>query len=318
MVAPVLEEEAIRLLDHQLENCDLPLLFDGLANQTSLQRLSLTSNPLKVDGHKDKVFTHAVCQLTQLRELSLQRISKYFSNEMIEAIATNLPLLEELLIWGSMFNDGTLKSISKLKYLRKLAFESRADFTSDGSMGYIKTLAPGNRGLRIHIELGRTNHFSKPERDTTRRALNREIRGRLYVHLCADSMPEPESDHSEYESDRSEEECDQPEEECDQPEEKCDQSDDDNDSTKEEYEAKLRDQEAAFKAVEEKLIADHTAAIEALKAELEGRLADLQAGYGRVKGQLEAQLEATKTELGATKTTLESTNTELDTTKAEL
>ncbi|KAF2400497.1 hypothetical protein EJ06DRAFT_432786 [Trichodelitschia bisporula] len=90
------------------------------------------------------------------------------------------------------------------------------------------------------------------------------------------------------------------------------------DVKKAEYESKLCDQEAAFKAAEEKLIADHTAAMEAQKVELEGKIATLQAEFDRVKGELEAQLAATKSELQTTKTTLESTKIELDTTMTEL
>jgi hypothetical protein len=102
----------------------------------------LRSLDLRADGEMvdTDVLTRYLAQLPNLTDLRLQNISDYFQNRHIIAIATNMPLLEDLWISGWSITDGIWDSLADLTYLRRLEISAFSHFTFEGVLSFLQRL----------------------------------------------------------------------------------------------------------------------------------------------------------------------------------
>lgn len=173
----------------------------ALGTQTTLQSLSLRGDPVsrfcsasnlaidmlikplfQDDTARDDIelILNSLCRLTNLRELSLYRISDYFSDEHIKLLAQHLSSLEMLYIGGYGISDDVWIPLSALKTLKSITFAGITTFTKDGILGFIEQLGESNTGLVLSIEMADPDTMIPEEtQDLLRDAISTKARGRF-------------------------------------------------------------------------------------------------------------------------------------------
>lgn len=121
-----------------------------LKNHLSLQSLSLCGDSRGFIHDHDEALVESLCNLRNLRKLRLVDISNYFTDNHICMIAKALPLLEEFWVSGYDITDGVWDDLAKLKNLRLLSFQAMSRFTSEGIMGFVRSL-DDKSGMQLEI-----------------------------------------------------------------------------------------------------------------------------------------------------------------------
>lgn len=153
VIAPILLEKSIHLTSFEYEGSgiqDTAKFYQMLANQTSLQRLSLTGN---VGEHalEADVLVESLSKLINLTHLGLEEISESFVDRHIVQLAGSLPKLEVWWTNASSLTDIIWGKVATLRVLQRLHLTALMSFTTDGILDFIEKLGPGNKGLVLSV-----------------------------------------------------------------------------------------------------------------------------------------------------------------------
>lgn len=155
----------------------------ALSQQPGLQQLLLRADPDPVIRDDIDTLIDAFTSLKELRELSLFRISDYFSDSHIGMLAISLPNLEELYVGGYGISDAVFSSLAELKNLKVITFSGITTFTEAGIMSFVDKLGPGNRGLVLAVDnADQDTAIPQESQDVIRNALS-QIDGRFEYQL---------------------------------------------------------------------------------------------------------------------------------------
>lgn len=156
----------------------------ALSQQPSLRRLLLRADPDPVTRDDIDALMDAFTSLQDLRELSLFRISDYFTDSHIGRLAVSLPNLEELYVGGYGISDAVFDSLAGLKNLRVLTFSGITTFTEAGIMSFVNKLDEGNKGLVLAVDnADQDTAMSQDSQDAIRDALFTQLDGRFEYQL---------------------------------------------------------------------------------------------------------------------------------------
>ncbi|EGP89757.1 uncharacterized protein MYCGRDRAFT_67873 [Zymoseptoria tritici IPO323] len=129
-----------------------PEFHQALRNQRTLSSLLLRADPDPPTRDDIETLVNSVCALGDLRELSLTRISDYFTDEHIQLLTDHLSNLEDLYVGGYAVTDAIWPSVAKLQNLRTVTFSGISKFTENGILDFIDRLGDGVRGILLSIE----------------------------------------------------------------------------------------------------------------------------------------------------------------------
>ena len=123
----------------------------ALKQQPSLESLLLHAHPEPISRDDNEILMDAFSSLKNLTMLKLVRISDYFSNEHVVALAQDLPKLETLYVGGYGVSDGVLSSIAQMKHLREITFAGLTNFTVDGLLDFVDRLPESQSSLVLSV-----------------------------------------------------------------------------------------------------------------------------------------------------------------------
>ncbi|KAF2016299.1 hypothetical protein BU24DRAFT_422638 [Aaosphaeria arxii CBS 175.79] len=133
---------------------DCQTFHQALANQaSSLEDLSLTGDTDGMFRDDIDIIVDSLKQLTQLRELKLVLVQEVFHDEHLISILGNMKLLEDVYITGMEIKDEVLDCVAKLDNLKSVSFSGISKFTTDGLLEFVSELGPGNRGIRVMVDM---------------------------------------------------------------------------------------------------------------------------------------------------------------------
>ncbi|KAF2211000.1 hypothetical protein CERZMDRAFT_44205 [Cercospora zeae-maydis SCOH1-5] len=163
----------------------------ALSQQPGLRQLLLRADPDPVTRDDIDTLIDAFTSLKELRELSLFRISDYFSDAQIGMLAISLPNLEELYVGGYGISDAVFSSLAELKNLKVITFSGITTFTEAGIMSFVNRLGPGNRGLVLAVDnADQDMAIPQQSQDVIRDALS-QIDGRFEYQLLRGMLRVP-------------------------------------------------------------------------------------------------------------------------------
>lgn len=163
-IAPILLEKNIYLtsLRYQFSGMrGVDQLHEALANQTSLQKLSLMGY-MGDSRRKLDVLVEFLGKLVNLTFLHMEKLSDFFLDRHIVQLARSLPKLETWFTTGHVLTDAIWSEVATLRSLQRLQFVARTSFTADGILDFIEKLGPGNEGLVLSMtntEMDKTHGF---------------------------------------------------------------------------------------------------------------------------------------------------------------
>lgn len=192
MILPILLTESIQL--HKLQiNCNEGLMYlvkdhqdfhHSLGQKRSLQELSLRADPEGLIGDPLTEVTNSICSLTNLRHLYLTRISDYFSDQHVRALAQHLVNLEQIYIGGYGISDGVLDAVAQLKNLKIVTFSGLTVFTAQGILRFIDQLGDGNQGLLLGVDNADADSpLTSEEQELVQEALAAKVNGSFAYQL---------------------------------------------------------------------------------------------------------------------------------------
>jgi hypothetical protein len=156
----------------------------SLGQELSLQELSLRADPEGLGRDDLETLITSICSLSNLRHLTLTRISDFFTDNHIEAVARNLESLEHIYIGGYGITDVVWDSVARLKSLRSLTFSGPTEFTMAGLLRFVGQLGDGNQGLMLAIDnAANESALTSEEQDVVREALAAKVEGSLAYQL---------------------------------------------------------------------------------------------------------------------------------------
>jgi hypothetical protein len=156
----------------------------SLGQELSLQELSLRADPEGLGRDDLETLVTSICSLSNLRHLTLTRISDFFTDNHIEAVARNLESLEHIYIGGYGITDVVWDSVARLKSLRSLTFSGPTEFTMAGLLRFVGQLGDGNQGLMLAIDnAANESALTSEEQDVVREALAAKVEGSLAYQL---------------------------------------------------------------------------------------------------------------------------------------
>lgn len=156
----------------------------SLGQELSLQELSLRADPEDVGRDDLDTMTTSICSLSNLRHLTLTRISDFFTDQHIQAFAHHLENLEHIYVGGYGITDGVWDSVARLKSLKSLTFNGLTDFTVAGMLRFVEQLGDGNQGLMLAIDnAANESALTSEEQDAVREALAAKVGGSLAYQL---------------------------------------------------------------------------------------------------------------------------------------
>lgn len=186
LMVPVLMENSITLTSLEYDGFvmrDIKEIHQALANQTSLQSLSL-----KERADEDGLYSleeaddlvESISKLINLTDLRLTGSSDSFADRHVLQLASNLPKLEFWSMRGLDLTDAIWDQVASLKSLRKLDLGAMTSFTPHGILSFIEELGAGNKGLVFSI-LSRMNMNIEwwVEQDPIRDVIAEKVQGTL-------------------------------------------------------------------------------------------------------------------------------------------
>lgn len=178
----------------------------ALSQQPSLRRLLLLADPDPITRDDIDILMEAFTSLTDLRELSLFRISDYFTDTQIGMLADSLPHLEDLYVGGYGISDAVFNRLAQLQHLRVLTFSGITTFTESGIMRFVTELPPsappgGNRGLVLAVDNADPDTaLSQESQERIREAISTKLDGRFEYQLLRGMLLPPTTMISMYSS----------------------------------------------------------------------------------------------------------------------
>jgi hypothetical protein len=188
LLLPILENPLVQLRELHITATessmytarDHAIFHKALGNHTSLEKLKLSADPDPISRDLVETVVDSLGSLQGLRELSLLRISDYFSDQDISKLAQRLPLLETLYIGGYGISDVVLGYIADLKFLKNLTIAGISRFTVEGLLDFVEQLGQGNEGLVTSVDMAEPEFMiSDDGQDLIRQSMAIKINGRF-------------------------------------------------------------------------------------------------------------------------------------------
>lgn len=152
----------------------------ALTQQPTLDTLSLRADPDPVTRDDQETVLDALCSLVNLRDLNLFRVSDYFSDQHVKALAQRLKNLESLYIGGYGVSDAVLDDLAGLPNLKMVNFAGITAFSVRGILDFINKLGRGNAGLAFSVEMADPDSMiSEDDQEHLRKALYEKVGGRF-------------------------------------------------------------------------------------------------------------------------------------------
>jgi hypothetical protein len=156
----------------------------ALGQQPSLRSLLLRADPDATTRDDIETLMNSFCSLKNLRELSLTRISDYFSDEHIQLLTDHLTNLEDLYVGGYGISDAVWTSLANVQNLRTVTFSGITKFTESGILDFIDRLGEGVRGITLSIEnADQDTPISLESQDLIREVMATKLDGRFEYQL---------------------------------------------------------------------------------------------------------------------------------------
>ena len=158
-------------------------LYEGLANQKSLQCLWLNEEGFSQYGRAALNPDHLVdslSKLVNLKDLRMENVSNCFVDKHAVQLATSLPKLEVWFMRGCSFTDGIWHEVASLGSLRFLEL-SGENFSTRGILGFIEKLGPGNNGLVLIMRQEYADDELWFGEKKIQRIITEKVRGRYMV-----------------------------------------------------------------------------------------------------------------------------------------
>ena len=156
----------------------------ALAQQPSLTSLGLKADPDPGSRDDIEILMNTLCSLSGLRELRLERISDYFTDQHVSLLGQHLTNLESLAIGGYGVSDNVWSGIARMKKLKALHFNGVTTFTTDGISDFIDQLSPGNAGLQLMVEMADPETaLSAEEQELLNELIQVKVDGRFEYQL---------------------------------------------------------------------------------------------------------------------------------------
>jgi len=182
LLTPVLLKNNIRLTKLELEGYLMSESSDfhcALASQTSLQALWLKGESSDLGSDVD-ILVDSLSKLENLTDLRLREISDYFLDSHISKLAQCLRRLETWWTSGYGITDAIWSDVASLHDLRDLSLSAVTRFTSDGIMGFVLSLGPGNSGLILNVTMADEDfQMSEDEQLLIRETISSKVGGRF-------------------------------------------------------------------------------------------------------------------------------------------
>ncbi|KAK5169587.1 uncharacterized protein LTR77_005564 [Saxophila tyrrhenica] len=157
---------------------------EALLEQPSLRRLQLKADPEPPTRKDIELLVTTFSSLKGLRQLTMIRLSDYFTDDHISYVVGSLPELESLYIGGFGATDAALDSLANLKNLTTLTISSLTRFSSEGVSRFIEQLGPGNKGLGLSIESADPDYaITEEEQEVLRELIQVKVGGRFDYQL---------------------------------------------------------------------------------------------------------------------------------------
>lgn len=157
LVTPVLLSPSIQLTHLTIDPYipkDNQLFHQALTHQrNTLQHLSLTGETEGMYRDDIDILVESLTKLTNLKELRLYLVQEVFHDEHLIPIFRALTLLDDIYITGMEIKDEVLDSVATLPYLKSVEFSGISKFTADGLLQFIERLGPGNKGIRLMVDM---------------------------------------------------------------------------------------------------------------------------------------------------------------------
>lgn len=182
VIASIFLDETIHLTSLEYEvngSRDITEIHQALANQTSLQRLWLT-----IDGsYQICVVDGVVESLSKLANLTDLRLTSTYINLVDQHIVQLARSLTKLEVWstcGGSLTDAIWGEVATLRSLRELDLYTSSSFTTNGIVGFIEKLGPGNKGLVLSVvQAKRHSDLSWTEQELIQATIAKQLQGRF-------------------------------------------------------------------------------------------------------------------------------------------
>ena len=201
ILAQVLSSPTVHLTKLSLEGYILrdptsAAFHASLSSQPDLQVLWLKGNGEDANPEDISIMVDSLCQLRNLRDLSLKDISIEFGDAQIVNLAIHLPLLEDFWTTGDEITETVLHFLAGLEHLKNLTFSAITQFNAASILDFIERLEGGShKGITLSI-LAADTCFDLPEEEQSliRDELRTRYDGRFDFALWRDAEADSESD----------------------------------------------------------------------------------------------------------------------------
>lgn len=187
LLTPLLLDGSIQLTKLEMEGYSMDCaksFHQALANQTSLQTLSLKGETNYEDFDGNLILVESLSKLVNLTDLHLGDISELFQDRHISYLARSLPKLEVWWTGGSTITDAIWSDMSSLQALRRLDLAALTRFTANGILNFIHALGPGNKGLVLAVINADIDCDLEPDEFALiHRAMTKQVDGRFEFTL---------------------------------------------------------------------------------------------------------------------------------------
>ncbi|MCJ1423974.1 hypothetical protein MMC29_001861 [Sticta canariensis] len=189
VIAPFFLDETIHLTSLEYEvygNRDITEIHQALANQTSLQRLwfKVCANN---DVHVVDGLVESSSKLVNLTDLRLTATSSALLDRHIVQLARSLTKLAVWSTCGGRLTDAIWGEVSTLRSLRVLDIYASTSFTTNGIVGFIEKLGPGNKGLALSVvQAERRSDLLGTEQELIQETIAKKAQGSFEFHTTDD------------------------------------------------------------------------------------------------------------------------------------
>lgn len=189
VIAPIFLDDTIYLTSLEYEiygNRDITKIHQALANQTSLQRLWLKVYANN-DVHVVDGLVESLSKLVNLTDLRLTATSSALLDRHIVQLARSLIKLAVWSTCGGRLTDAIWGDVATLRSLRELDLYASTSFTSNGIVGFIEKLRPGNKGLALSVvQVERRSDLLGTEQELIHQAIAKKAQGSFEFHSTDD------------------------------------------------------------------------------------------------------------------------------------
>ena len=193
LLRSLLCEQDIQLTEMELDDYTMKVgktFHRALVNQPSLQSLCLMGEGDEAGSEGYSILVDSLCKLENLTDLRLEGVSDFFNDDHICQLAQHLPKLESFVTTGWGLTDKIWRDLARLKYLKRLDFNTMTSFTAQSLLGFVSGLGHGNQGFALAVMMADMDFDLKPhEQQLIRDTLSKRVGGNFEFMLLRGKHP---------------------------------------------------------------------------------------------------------------------------------